>query len=140
MLSKLTKPGVIDVFVDGSIANETINGCTPKPEKCLIYRRNVGWQGNYDDTKNPMPQSEFMKFVGTVTSIINGPGFTSDQIDDHVLQVLAALMQNIEDGTRHIVAVTDQSCRYALKAASRSTAEDAQGFRKRSRYHCGRFR
>ncbi len=98
MLSKLTKPGVIDVFVDGSVANETINGWKPKPEECLIFGRNAGWLGNYDSTKQPMPQAEFMKFLGTVTPIINGPGFTSDQPDDHVLDVLANLIQNIEDG------------------------------------------
>jgi hypothetical protein len=33
-----------------------------------------------------------------VTPIINGPGFTTDQSDDHVLEVLAAVIQNIEDG------------------------------------------
>lgn len=98
MLSKLTKPGVIDVFVDGSIANETINGSTPKPEECLVYGRNAGWLGNYDGTKKPMPQSEFMKFLGSVTPIINGPGFASDQTDDHMLEVLAVLIRNIEDG------------------------------------------
>jgi hypothetical protein len=98
MLSKLTTPGVVDVFVDGSIANQTINGMTPKAEECLIWGRNAGWLGNYDGTKEPMAQSEFMKFLGTVTPIINGPGFTPAQSDDHVLEVLAAVIQNIEDG------------------------------------------
>jgi hypothetical protein len=98
MLSKLTKPGVIDVFVDGSIAGRMINGFTPKAVDCIIWNRNAGWKGNYDNTNKPMPQSEFMKFLSTVTSKINAPNFAPDQRDDDVLVVLDVLMQNIEDG------------------------------------------
>jgi hypothetical protein len=96
MLSKLTQPGVIDIFVDGSVANQTINGKTPKPEECLIYGRNAGWLGNYDSKKKQMDQPELNKFTRTVRPIINT--INSDQTDDHALEVLAAVIQNIDDG------------------------------------------
>jgi hypothetical protein len=51
ILPKFLKPGVVDVFVDGSVANQTINGMTPKSHECIIPGRNVGWLGNYDGTQ-----------------------------------------------------------------------------------------
>jgi hypothetical protein len=98
MLPKLLRPGVIDVFVDGGIANETINGMTPNAYDCIIFGRNAGWLGNYDGTKNPMPQSELVKFLSTLTPILKGAGFAPGQSDDHVLDILGVVVQNIEDG------------------------------------------
>ncbi|MEI6064994.1 MAG: hypothetical protein WCQ26_10420, partial [Pseudanabaena sp. ELA748] len=98
LLPKLLKPGVIEVFVDGGVANQTINGMTPKFHECLIPGRNVGWLGNYDGTKKPMPNSEFIKFLGTLSPILKGPGFAPNQSDDHVLQVLGQVILNIDDG------------------------------------------
>lgn len=77
MLPKLLRPGVIDIFVDGGIANETINGMTPKPQDCIIYGRNAGWLGNYDGTKHPMPQSESYEVPEFVNADHQGSGLHS---------------------------------------------------------------
>jgi len=98
LLPKLLNPAVIDVFVDGGVANQTINGMTPKFHECLIPGRNVGWLGNYDGTKKPMPNSEFIKFLGTLRPILRGAGFAPSQSDDHVLQVLGQMILRIDEG------------------------------------------
>lgn len=98
LLPKLLNPAVIDVFVDGGVANQTINGMTPKFHECLIPGRNVGWLGNYDGNKKPMPNSEFMKFLGTLRPILQGAGFGPTQSDDHVLQVLGQMILRIDEG------------------------------------------
>lgn len=98
ILPKLLKPGVIDIFVDGSVANQTINGMTPKFHECLIPGRNAGWLGNYDGTKKPMADSEFIKFLSRLKPIIQGPGFAPDIADDQMLRVLGQVIQNIDEG------------------------------------------
>jgi hypothetical protein len=98
ILPKLLNPAVIDVFVDGGVANQTINGMTPKFHESIIPGRNVGWLGNYDGTKKPMPNSEFMKFLSTIRPILRGSGFAPTQSDDHVLQILGQMIWRIDDG------------------------------------------
>jgi hypothetical protein len=98
LLPKLLNPAVIDVFVDGGVANETINGMTPKFYESIIPGRNVGWLGNYDGTKKPMPNSEFIKFLGTIRPILRGSGFAPTQSDDYVLQILGQMIWRIDDG------------------------------------------
>jgi hypothetical protein len=109
ILPKLLKPGVIDIFVDGSIANQTINGWTPKGYDCIKFGRNAGWKGNYDGTKHPMPPEELKKFLTTLTPIIMNSGFTSCQSDDHVLVLLGTLSQNMDDGINMVDEYLTQS-------------------------------
>ena len=104
LMQKMLKPGVIDVFVDGGVANETINGKTPLYDECIIPGRNVGWKGNYDSKPHPMSWQEFMKFLGTITPILKGPGFALSQSDDQVLKVLGDVVLRIDLG----VEMTDQ--------------------------------
>jgi hypothetical protein len=99
MLSKL-KWGR-DVFVDGSVANLTINGKTPKYDECVPKGRNAGWLGNYDNKNAPMDVHgpEFAKFLNSVGKIIEGSAFASSQKDeDLILSILGAVIQNIMDG------------------------------------------
>jgi outer membrane protein OmpA-like peptidoglycan-associated protein len=98
LLPKLLNSAVIDIFVDGGVSNQTINGMTPKFHECLIPGRNVGWLGNYDGTKRPMPNSEFFKFLSTLRPILKGGGFAPTQSDDDVLRILGQVILRIDEG------------------------------------------
>ena len=104
LMQKMLKPGVIDVFVDGGVANETINGKTPRFDECIIPGRNVGWLGNYDSKAHPMVWPEFAKFLGLVKPILRGSGLALSQSDDQVLKVLGDVVLRIDLG----VEMTDQ--------------------------------
>ncbi len=104
MLEKFLRPGVIDVFVDGGVANERINGITPGYYDCIVYGRNVGWLGNYDGARHPMPWREFMKFLATVSPVLRGAGLAPSQSDDRVLKVIGELVYRIDLG----IEMTDQ--------------------------------
>jgi hypothetical protein len=102
LLQKLLKPGVVHVFVDGGVANETINGHKAGYYDCLVPGRNVGWKGNYDSTRNPMPREEFMKFLATAKPILNN--IDPSQSDDMMLKALGDLTYRIDLG----IEMTDQ--------------------------------
>jgi hypothetical protein len=103
-------PNAVEVIIDGILGQQeipTINGYTPKYYDCYpIYGRAVGWKGNYDGSSahvqpakgSPMSDSEFQKFLKTVSPMLKGEGFDADKSDDQILAGLGAIIQMIHDG------------------------------------------
>jgi 8-amino-7-oxononanoate synthase len=89
ILRKICRQGVLDLFVNGLASNETIGGR-------FIGEKLVSWTGNYDPP--PLSRADFLKFLGTVSSILKGPGFAPRQSDDQILKGLSQLILMINEG------------------------------------------
>jgi hypothetical protein len=89
LLNKMLKPNVVDVFVNGTLANTPINGKT-------VAGLNLLWGGNYEPPV--MPATEFNKFWARVRPILMGPGFAPTQSDDKVIEILGELVGMIDSG------------------------------------------
>jgi outer membrane protein OmpA-like peptidoglycan-associated protein len=97
-LEKLLSPDVSDLFIDGAVSMQVINGKTPKQDSDVYVkvpiRNNLTYIGNY----GPMPPSEFIKFFGQIRPIVDGDGFSPCESDDKVLQGFGEVMRRIDLG------------------------------------------
>lgn len=89
ILRKICRSGTLDVFVNGLASNETIAGR-------FIGEKLVSWNGNYDPPQ--LSQADILKFLGTVSSILKGPGFSPSQSDEQILKGLSQLILMINEG------------------------------------------
>jgi hypothetical protein len=91
ILNKMLRPGVLDLFVDGTAqANNVIVG-TQKVSGNLC-----SFPGNYDPP--PLSTTDLAKFLGTVSSVLKGPGFAPAVPDNKILIGLSALIFMINEG------------------------------------------
>ncbi len=89
ILRKICRQGTLDLFVNGLASNETIAGR-------FIGEKLVSWNGKYDPPQ--ISQTDFVKFLGTVSSILKGPGFSPSKSDDQILKGLSQLILMINEG------------------------------------------
>ncbi len=89
ILRKICRPGILDLFVNGLASNQTIAGR-------FIGEKLVSWNGKYDPPQ--ISQTDFIKFLGTVSSILKGPGFSPSKSDDQILKGLSQLILMINEG------------------------------------------
>jgi len=89
ILDKIRRPGILDVFVDGGAANETVG-----PHK--VAGNLCSFQGKYDPP--PISNADFAKFLGTVSKVLKGPGFAPTVPDDKILSGLSGLILVINEG------------------------------------------
>jgi hypothetical protein len=82
-------PNALDVFVDGTASNQQIGTHFVGENLC-------SWQGNYDPP--PLPQADLLKFLGSVSAILKGPGFAPSVSDDQILKGLSQLIFMINEG------------------------------------------
>jgi hypothetical protein len=115
VLPKLLQPGVRDLFVNGMASNEQIG-------KQFIGEKLASFAGWYDPPE--ISNTDLMKFLGTVSSIIKGPGFARTVPDDQILKGLSAVMEAISEG---IVQVQQY---ITLKSAEGTYAGDQTRARK----------
>jgi hypothetical protein len=95
LLKKMLNPKVVDVFVDGTASNEQIG-------KFFVGEPLCGWAGNYDPP--PISETDFLKFLATVSPILKGPGFSLQQSDDRVLEILGGIALRIDLGIERVDA------------------------------------
>jgi Putative peptidoglycan binding domain len=89
ILGKIRRPGILDVFVDGTAANQTVG-----PHK--VAGNLCSFQGKYDPP--PISNADFAKFLGTVSNVLKGPGFAPTVPDDKILSGLSGLILMINEG------------------------------------------
>ena len=89
ILSKMLRPGVLDLFVDGTAANATVGTQRVSGNLC-------SFQGTYDPP--PLSEADLAKFLGTVSSVLKGPGFAPSVPDDKILIGLSGLIFMINEG------------------------------------------
>lgn len=115
ILGRMLNPKVLDVFVDGTASNQQIG-------KRFIGENLCSWQGNYDPPQ--LAEADLLKFLGTVRSILKGPGFAPSVSDEQILKRLSQLIFMINEG---IVRVE----RYITlnSAGDRYTGDKTRGMR-----------
>src|SRR5262249_19194799 len=86
---KIRQEGILDVFVDGTAANQTVGTKRVGGNLC-------SFTGNYDPPQ--LSETEFAKFLGTVSSVLKGPGFAPTVPDEKILQGLSGLIFMINEG------------------------------------------
>lgn len=89
ILGKILKPGILDVFVDGTASNQQVG-------KHFVGENLCSWQGKYDPP--PLSNADLLKFLGTVSSIFKGPGFAPTVSDEQILKGLSQLIFMINEG------------------------------------------
>jgi hypothetical protein len=89
ILGKIRRPGVLDVFVDGTAANQTVG-----PHK--VGGNLCSFEGKYDPPA--ISNADFAKFLGTVNSALRGPGFGPGVPDNKILAGLSELIFMIDEG------------------------------------------
>jgi hypothetical protein len=89
ILTKIMKPGILDVFVDGTASNQQIG-------KHFVGENLCSWQGNYDPPQ--LSEADLLKFLGTVSSILKGRGFAPTVSDEQILKRLSQIMFMINEG------------------------------------------
>jgi hypothetical protein len=89
ILGKIRRPGVLEVFVDGTAANETVGPHHVGGNLC-------SFQGKYDPP--PISNTDLAKFLGTVSTVLKGPGFAPTVPDAKILSGLSALIFVINEG------------------------------------------
>jgi hypothetical protein len=87
LLNKMLKSDVVEVFVDGTqqnrkIGSQNVSGFT------------ASFAGRYDGSPNadhpgpPLPDTEFVKLLGTVSSLLKTAAWAPTQADDQILEFL----------------------------------------------------
>jgi hypothetical protein len=89
ILNKMLRPGVLDLFVDGTAANATVGTQRVSGNLC-------SFQGNYDPP--PLSVTDLAKFLGTVSRVLKGPGFAPTVPDNNILIGLSGLIFMINEG------------------------------------------
>src|SRR5262249_8141238 len=89
ILGKIRRQGILDVFVDGTAANETVGPHHVGGNLC-------SFQGKYDPP--PISNVDLAKFLGTISSVLKGPGFAPQVPDDKILSGLSGLIFMINEG------------------------------------------
>jgi hypothetical protein len=89
ILGKLLKPGILDVFVDGTASNQQVG-------KHFVGENLCSWQGTYDPP--PLSDADLLKFLGTVSSILKGPGFAPVIPNEQILKGLSQIIFMINEG------------------------------------------
>jgi len=89
ILGKMLRPGILDLFVDGTAANETVGTQRVPGNLC-------SFQGTYDPP--PISNTDLAKFLGTVSVVLKGPGFAPTVSDDKILKGFSALIFMINEG------------------------------------------
>jgi hypothetical protein len=89
ILGKIRRPGILDLFVDGTAANQTVG-----PHK--VGGNLCSFEGKYDPPV--LSNADFAKFLGTVNSVLKGPGFGPTVPDDKILSGLSGLIFMINEG------------------------------------------
>jgi hypothetical protein len=89
LLNKMLNPGVVEVFVDGTQTGKKI-GTQNVPANIST----AGFPGRYDGSPAadnpgpPLPDSEFVKLLGTVSSLLKTGAWAPTQPDDQILEFL----------------------------------------------------
>jgi hypothetical protein len=89
ILGKIRRPDILDLFVDGTAANETVGPHRVGGNLC-------SFQGKYDPP--PISDADFAKFLGRVSIVLKGTGFAPTVPDDQILRGLSALIFMINEG------------------------------------------
>jgi Putative amidase domain len=89
ILNKMLRPGVLDLFVDGTAANATVGTQRVSGNLC-------SFQGTYDPP--PSSTTDLAKFLGTVSAVLKGPGFAPAVPDGKILSGLSSLIFMINEG------------------------------------------
>jgi hypothetical protein len=89
ILGKMLNPNVLDMFVDGTASNQQIG-------KHFVGENLCSWQGKYDPPQ--LSQADLAKFLGTVGSILKGPGFAPSVSDEQILKGLSQIIFMINEG------------------------------------------
>jgi hypothetical protein len=89
ILKKILRPGVLDVFVDGTAANTTVGEHRIPGNLC-------SFTGNYDPP--PLSNADLAKFLGGVKVVLRGPGFAPRVSDEQILKGLSQLIFMINEG------------------------------------------
>jgi len=89
ILSKILRPGILDLFVDGTAANDTVGTQRVNGNLC-------SFQGKYDPP--PISSADLAKFTSTVSLVLKGPGFAPKVSDDKILKGLSGLIFMINEG------------------------------------------
>ena len=102
-LNRLKKPNVVDVFVDGKAISKNGVGrfriiANEGGRACFLAE----WNGNYDTAQNPLPQEEVNKFLNNAIPILDGPGFSPQQSDDQIMNILAEVLLLIDLGINQV--------------------------------------
>lgn len=102
ILNKLLQPGVVDSFVDGRATSPSGVGrfrqISNEGKVCFLPE----WLGNYDTEKDPLPDTEMLKFVARIIPILEAGGFAPSQSDDQVLMLLNAIIERIDMGMNQV--------------------------------------
>jgi hypothetical protein len=91
LMGKMSKPVELDLYVDGLKSGGTV-GRFAVPNTVSL----AGWPGNYDPP--PLPDAEFLKFLGRVSRDLMGSNFAPALPDDDILDALEILIQRIDQG------------------------------------------
>jgi hypothetical protein len=89
ILGKMLRPGILDLFVDGTAANETVGTQRVAGNLC-------SFQGTYDPPA--ISDADLSKFLGTVSVVLKGPGFAPTVPDNKILSGLSGLIFMINEG------------------------------------------
>jgi hypothetical protein len=89
ILNKMLRPGILDLFVDGTAANATVGTQRVGGNLC-------SFQGTYDPP--PISDADLAKFLGTVSIVLKGPGFAPTVPPDKILIGLSGLIFMINEG------------------------------------------
>jgi hypothetical protein len=89
ILSKILTPDILEVFVDGTASNQRVGPHVVNENLC-------SFQGKYDPP--PISQTDLAKFLGTVSSILKGPGFGPTVSDAQILKGLSGVIFMINEG------------------------------------------
>ncbi|MEO7205525.1 MAG: hypothetical protein ABI145_01775 [Steroidobacteraceae bacterium] len=89
ILGKMLRPDVLDLFVDGTAENEIIGSQRVTGNLC-------GFTGNYDPPV--ISATDLLKFLGTVRTVLDGPGFGPTVSDARILSGLSELIFIINEG------------------------------------------
>jgi len=87
LLSKMLRPDLVDMFVDGTQRNRRIGSQN-------VPGFTAGFSGRYDGSPNaatpgpPLPDSEFIKLLDRVSPLLNSPGWLPTQPDAQILEFL----------------------------------------------------
>jgi hypothetical protein len=89
ILNKMLRPGVLNLFVDGTAANETVGTQRVSGNLC-------SFQGTYDPPQ--ISDTDLAKFLGTISVVLKGPGFAPAIPDTKILSGLSGLIFMINEG------------------------------------------
>jgi hypothetical protein len=89
ILNKMLRPGVLDLFVDGTAANATVGTQRVGGNLC-------SFEGTYDPPS--LSTTDLAKFLGTVSAVLKGPGFAPTVPDGKILSGLSTLIFMINEG------------------------------------------